>query len=78
MFWWRGKGLVMGLIVAVLVLGAGRQLGKFGVPIGLTTAAVVVFGLREWAGEESSLYSVPVRIWPVVLLVFAAITFFSH
>jgi len=78
MIWWRGKGLVMGLIVAILVVGGGgAHLGKYGVAIGLVAAAVASFALKEWAGEESSLYSIPVRFWPWGLVVLAALAFIS-
>ena len=76
MFWWRGNGLWMGLLVALVVVSAGKALGPVGVPIGFASAAGILFGLKG-VFEDSSLYSVPYRAWPPVLLVLAAITYFS-
>lgn len=78
MMWWRGQGLWIGLLVALIIVSAGRSLGnKLGVPVGCASAAVIVFGLRGWAGNESSLYSIPVRFWPPLLIALAALTYFT-
>ena len=72
MFWWKGKGLIIGLIVAALIVGAAKS-GKYGVAIGLLGGAVMSFVLKDWE-EGSSLYSIPVKIWPYPLLALAALT----
>lgn len=76
MFWWRGNGLWMGLLVALVVVSAGKALGPAGVPAGLAAAAVIVFCLKG-VFENSSLYSIPWKAWPPGLLIIAALVFFS-
>lgn len=76
MFWWRGNGLWMGLLIALVVVSAGKALGPVGTPVGFAAAAVIVFGLKG-AFEDSSLYSIPWKAWPPVLLVLAALLFLS-
>ena len=77
MMWWRGKGLWMAALVALVIVTAGRG-GPSGMAAGLAAAAVLVFVLRGWAGEESSFYSFPVRYWPPVLLGCAVLAFFGR
>ncbi len=78
MMWWRGQGLSLGLLVALIIVSAGRSLGnQLGVPVGCASAAVIVFGLKGWAGKGSSLYSVPVRFWPPLLITVAALAYFT-
>lgn len=76
MFWWRGNGLWMGLLVALIIVSAGKSLGPKGVPIGFAAAAVIVFCLKS-VFEESSLYSIPWKVWPPVLMLLAVLLFFS-
>ncbi len=78
MFWWKGSGLWMGLLVALCIVSAGKAFGKAGVSIGLLSAAVIVFSVKGWIEEESSLYSVPVRIWPYLLFGLSVLTFFQR
>lgn len=79
MIWWRGKGIWALLFVALIGVSADRIIGvRLGVPIGLACAVVLTFLLRNFWGEESSAFSVPVRFWPVGLAVFSAITFFQR
>lgn len=79
MIWWRGKGLWALTLVALIVVSANRTLGvALGTPAGFVSAAVLVFVLREFWGEESSVYSFPVRFWPVTLLALAAVTYIKH
>ena len=59
-------------IVALLVLASSR-VGKSGTAMGLGAAAILVFAMRECAGPESSVYSVPVRFWPPVLAVLSLV-----
>lgn len=78
MIWWKGNGMWLGLIVALIIVGAGRALGtKNGIPAGCVSAAALMFALRGSAGQDSSLFSVPVRIWPYLLLALAALTYFQ-
>lgn len=74
MMWWTGKGLWMGTLVALIVVSATSG-GSTRGALGFLAAAVIVFVLRDWAGEESSLYSVPVRHWPPLLLLCAAFVY---
>lgn len=76
MFWWRGNGLWMGLLVALIVVSAGKTFGPVGTPIGFAAAGVIVFGLKG-VFEESSLYSIPWKAWPPLLLGLAALLYVS-
>jgi hypothetical protein len=76
MIWWRGKGIWALALVALVVVSAGKAFGTTtGTAVGLASAAVLVFLLREFWGEEASAFFVPVRFWPVLLLVLSAFTF---
>jgi hypothetical protein len=77
MFWWKGGGLWMGILVALVVFSAGQTFGPVGTPIGLLTAGVIVQFMKGLVHEESSLFSIPVRFWPWLLLVLAVLTFFG-
>lgn len=74
MIWWTGKGFAMALLVALIIVSASKG-GSTWEAIGLVASAVIVFILREWAGEESSVFSIPVRYWPPVLLVIAVLVY---
>ena len=76
MFWWKGNGLWLGMLVALIVASASKAMGPMGVPLGLVSAAVIVFVMRS-VFEESSLYSVPYKAWPPLLLVLAVLTYLS-
>lgn len=76
MFWWKGNGLWMGLLVALVVVSAGKVLGPAGVPIGLVAAAAILSGMKG-VFEDSSLYSIPFKVWPPALIALAALTYFS-
>lgn len=76
MFWWRGNGLWMGLLVALVIVSAGKALGPVGVSVGCAAAAAIVFILKG-VFEDSSLYSIPWKAWPPGLLVLAALLYFS-
>ena len=66
--WWKGNGLLVGLIVALVIVSAQNTLGtNFGGAIACMLCAVMIFAFRGSIGEESSLYSIPVRIWPPIL-----------
>lgn len=75
--WWRGNGLWAGLLVALIVAGAGKVGGHPGTAAGLAASAGLIFLFRESIGAESSLYSVPVRFWPPALLVLSVLVAFG-
>lgn len=75
--WWRGNGLWAGLLIALIVAGAGKVGGHPGTAAGLAASAGLIFLFRESIGAESSLYSVPVRFWPPVLLVLSVLVAFG-
>lgn len=78
MIWWRGNGIWALTLVALIVFSAGRAIGtSFGVPLGLASAAVLVFVTGPIWDKEASAFSIPVRYWPIVLLIVAALAFFD-
>jgi hypothetical protein len=77
MIWWKGNGLWLGTLVALIIIGANKTLGQFGLPLGFLSSALILLGLKT-VFEDSSLYSVPYKAWPPVLFVLAALTFFTH
>ena len=77
MIWWKGGGLWMGILVALVVVSAGKTFGPVGTSIGLLTAGVIVLFMKGLVDAESSLFSVPVRFWPWLLLVLAALTYWK-
>lgn len=78
MVWWKGNGHWLGLLVALAINSAVRTLGvKIGLPAGCIAAGLMVLALKNWAGEEASLYSIPTRIWPPVLFAFAGIAYYN-
>lgn len=68
MMWWRGNGLWLALLVALIFVGAAK-LGHTALTVGLVASAVIIYLLRD---DESSFYSFPVRYWPPLLLLLAA------
>lgn len=79
MFWWRGSGLVALMLVALLCVGADKAFGvSNGAPIGLASAAVVVFLFRGSWEQGSSAFSIPVRFWPAGLAVLSFLTFLER
>ena len=78
MIWWKGQGLLMGTLVALCIVSAGKAYAIHGVTIGLGSAAVLVFLARNWIDESSSLYSIPVRFWPPLLAGLSLLTFFKR
>jgi hypothetical protein len=64
-------------LVALIVAGAGKVGGHPGTAAGLAASAGLIFFFRESIGAESSLYSVPVRFWPPVLLVLSVLAAFG-
>jgi hypothetical protein len=68
--WWRGKGLWIGFIAAVpIVLEAG--FGPIHGALACLVSALFIFVARDWLGESSSLFSIPVRWWPPLMAVLA-------
>lgn len=74
MIWWRGNGLWMGTLVALIVISASGG-GPKRLALGFAAAAVLVYLLHDSGDDESSLYSFRVRYWPPLLLVLAALAF---
>lgn len=79
MIWWRGRGLWMGLLIALFIVSAQRSLGEIGVPIGCIASAAMIFFMRNWLDEEeSSLFSIPTRFWWPALLGLSIILFIKR
>ena len=74
MMWWRGRGLWLGLLVAIVIILAGKA-GPSGMSTGFLVSAVAIHFLKD---EESSLYSFPVRYWPPLLLICAVLVFIGR
>lgn len=75
MFWWTGRGIWILGIASLFVLPAEHR-GPDYMSFGFGMAAATVFLLRNWF-DESSLFSIPARFWPVVLLAFAVVMHFK-
>jgi hypothetical protein len=76
MFWWTGRGIWVLGIAALFVLPLQKATGGTSIAFGLAAAAATIFFLRSWFGE-SSLFSIPVRFWPALLLVLALMSAFG-
>lgn len=74
MIWWRGNGMWLATLVAVIVLAAGQG-GPRMCATGLLLSAVIIHFLKD---EESSLYSFPVRYWPPLLGLCSLLVFFDR
>jgi hypothetical protein len=70
MIWWRGGGLWIGFFAGIPVL-ALNKLGTTHIAIGYAISAAIVFMIRDWFGPGSSLFSIPTRFWPPLLLALA-------
>jgi hypothetical protein len=75
MIWWTGRGIWILGIASLFVLPASHR-GNDYVSFGLGMAAVTVFLLRNWL-DESSLFSIPARFWPYLLLGFSVLAHFK-
>lgn len=76
---WRGNGIWALMLVALVIVSAGKAWdGGLGVSIGLASAALLVFLLRGVWDEGASAFFVPVRFWPVLLLILAALALFDR
>jgi hypothetical protein len=77
MIWWKGKGLWLGIFVLAIIVAGGKAVGgKYGFPAGCAAAAVLTFVVSSLEGpdeEPSSLYSVPMRFWPYLLIAIGAL-----
>jgi hypothetical protein len=71
MFIWKGRGLVLLLLVAAIVYGAGKY-GPVAMANGLLLSAVIVYFLRD---DESHVYYFRVKFWPPLLVVLAALVY---
>lgn len=78
MFIWRGNGHWAALLVAAIVVAAGKALGPLGTSIGLGVSGVLIFLMREAFGEDASAFYFPVKYWHFLLLPLAVLTFFSR
>lgn len=77
MIWWRGDGHWVGILVALCIISAEKTLGAKGVAIGCIAAAGIVLAIGGFISEGSSMFSVPVKMWPYLLVLFAVIGYFS-
>jgi len=68
--WWTGSGLGLGMLVACVVVVAGQFRDLPGVSGGFLLSAVVI---RYLGDGESSLYSLRVRYWPLLLTIFGVL-----
>ena len=73
MFWWRGRGLWMVVIIALPIVSAGN-LGPRYIPFACLASASFLYVLKDWLGD-SSLYSIPVRGWQFLLVGLALLIF---
>ncbi|APV50257.1 hypothetical protein BWI17_11480 [Betaproteobacteria bacterium GR16-43] len=78
MFIWKGNGHWAALLVALIVVGAGKTFGAVGTSIGLGVSGALMFMLKDAFGEDASAFYFPVKYWPYMLLPLAALTFFSR
>jgi hypothetical protein len=76
MFWWTGRGIWILGITSLFVLPS-KNLGDNHVSFALGMSAVTIFLLRGWF-DESSLFSIPARAWPVLLLVLSVLVHFHR
>jgi len=67
----------MGLLIALCVTSASKALGPVGVSLGLLSAAVMLFALRNWF-DDSSLFSLSARVWSPLLLGLAVLTYLTR
>ncbi|QJR12009.1 hypothetical protein DSM104443_03092 [Usitatibacter rugosus] len=78
MFIWKGNGHWAALLVALIIVGAGKALGPIGTSAGLAVSGVLMFLLHGAFGEDASAFYFPVKYWPCLLLPLAVLTFFSR
>ena len=76
MFWWRGNGLLIGLLAVIPAVGA-MKLGATHVALAYAISAVLVFLLRNAIGAESSLFSITTKFWPPLLVLIALVIQFT-
>lgn len=76
MFWWRGNGLMIGLLASLPAV-AVTQAGASYPALAYAASAAMIFLMRGTLGAESSLFSIPTRFWPPLLLIVALIVQFS-
>lgn len=80
---WRGNGILIPVIAAVVAFLTAALLGSHGLawPIGFFAAAAVLFLITAKTkifGPYDSLYYVPARYWPVILVVFGVVNYVSN
>lgn len=76
MIWWRGKGLWIGFFACLPAVLAGK-LGAQNVALAYAGSATLIYLLRDWLEAESSLFSIPTRFWPPLLLAVALLLQFG-
>lgn len=77
MIWWRGRGLWIPLIVALPILSASNIDNGYVGSLAFLAAALFVFALRDWLGEDSAIYSIRTKYWPPLLVVLAILSCFE-
>jgi|GEM_PF-5055425 len=73
MFFWTGRGLWILGIASLFVLPF--QDSQNGMSLGLFAAAVTVYLMRDWF-EESSVFFIPARFWPIIFLLLSVNAYF--
>jgi len=76
MFWWRGNGLLIGFLASVPAVAA-TQLGASRPALAYAASAGLIFWMRDTLGAQSSLFSIPTKLWPPLLLLVAILVHFS-
>ena len=76
MIWWRGKGLWIGFFAFFPVVLVSK-LGALHLAPAYAASATLIYLLRDWLEAESSLFSIPTRFWPPLLLAVALLVQFG-
>jgi hypothetical protein len=73
MMWWRGRGYLIPFVIAFPVLLASRSNNEFTIALAFAVGGGLVYLFKDWLGEGSALYSIPVRAWPAITVVLSVL-----